>query len=151
MALGILMASLAYGSAVGGDVAARNSTPVVKEAVAEEPPAGEGIYCAWALYGFASEVGSRCFPGQDQDFQANLRQSVARLETFVRQNSRVTEEEIATFRKDQARVGGPEALLCHGDGPAMYKGLLEQGGARISASVDKLVSRPGKPTWGDCL
>ena len=54
---------------------------------AREPPPGEGLVCVWALVVSAAEVGRRCFPGENPEFQAELERSEAKLDAFVRANA----------------------------------------------------------------
>lgn len=120
-------------------------------AAAPQTPPGEGVFCAAAIFALAAEVGARCFPGQDPDLQAELRQSVAKIDAFILQNSTTTAAELETFKKEQAHVGAPAALLCQGDASDIYLGLRRGGPKPIRENADLLVSRPGPPTWGTCL
>ena len=124
---------------------------VARQAEPQASPPGEGIGCALAVFSAVAEVGSRCFNGQDQEVQIALQYSVSRLERFIVQNSNTTTEEIEKFKQEQGRVGAPEALLCHGDGPSLYKHFRTLGAARIRAEIDEMVARPGTPTFGSCL
>mgnify|MGYP001577641169 CR=1 FL=1 len=120
-------------------------------AAAPQLPPGEGVFCAAAILALAAEVGARCFPGQDSGLQAELRQSVARIDAFILQNSSTTPAELETFKKEQAHVGAPAAVLCQGDASDLYLGLRKGGPNPIRENTDLLVSRPGPPTWGTCL
>jgi hypothetical protein len=113
-------------------------------------PPGQGVMCAVAIYGLADQVGRRCFPGQDAAMQAEIGRTVAKLDGYVLTNG-WTAEDLAHFKREQAWVDEPRDKLCKGDPVGLYRGMAATNPAELRASVDALVSRPGKPTWGDCL
>lgn len=119
--------------------------------VTREAPPGEGVICAWAIYSLIEEVGRRCAPERFPENQAELRRTVQRLDDYVRANSKLTPEEIARFKTEQANVGAPEAVLCQGDALQMFESLGQTNPVELSRSIDALVARPGTPTWGTCL
>jgi hypothetical protein len=116
-----------------------------------EPPAGEGVICAWAIYAVLAEVGRRCFPDDAPEFQAELRSSVAKIDAYVAKNSKATPEDITRFKRDQSHVDLPKELVCQGDGVAMYQSAKRGGVAIIRQHTDSLLARAGEPTWGTCL
>lgn len=119
---------------------------------AREPPPGEGLVCAWALVVSAAEVGRRCFPGENPEFQAELERSEAKLDAFVRANARSsTPEDIARFKATQGHVGAPKERVCFADAIIIYRGFEKGGAAKLREMIDKGVARPGEPTWGTCL
>lgn len=123
--------------------------PSGKERIA---PPGEGVICAWAIYSLLDEVGSRCFPGRDPAHQAELKRSVAQLDSYVARNAKdLSADEVAKFKRDQARVGAPKELLCRGDPLMMYEAFRDQDPAELRRSVDAVVARDGAPTWGTCF
>lgn len=122
-----------------------------RPAPARERPAGEGVICALGIFSAMKEVGGRCFPGQDSDFQAELGRAVARLDEYVLTNSEWTAADLETFKKDQSEVGAPVSQLCREDLTVMYRHMAEGGPAPLKSGTDELVARPGKPSWGDCL
>jgi len=124
---------------------------LAKQVAAQDSPPGEGIGCALAVFSATAEVGKRCFSGQDQEFQASLAYSVSQLERFSIKNSHTTMADLETFEREQGHVGAPAALLCHGDGPSLYEHFRTLGAIRLRSMIDKMVSRPGKPTFGSCF
>src|SRR4051812_43074828 len=72
---------------------------------AGERPAGEGVICMMGLVNAAAEVGRRCNPGQNAEFQVELERTVVRIDQYVLQNSKTSREQISEFKRKQARVG----------------------------------------------
>ena len=107
--------------------------------------------CGWAFVAFAQNVGHVCFPGQDKAFQGEVDESVARIDAYVLKNGPDTPADIVAFKHDQAQVGRSAEELCTGDGLTMYNHFRGLAPGSVRAMTDSLVSRPGKPTWGDCM
>lgn len=118
---------------------------------ARMPAAGEGVICAWAIYGVMAEVAERCPVGANEDFKLEIRRSVHRLDAYVLANSNLTTEQVAKFKSEQSRVGTPTVELCQGAPLELYEGVRSVGIEEIRSSVDALTARPGEPTWGTCL
>jgi hypothetical protein len=118
---------------------------------AREPPPGEGAICALALFAAAAEVGRRCFPDERPALQAELDRASARLDAFVLANSRTSRAELDELKRKQALVGAPQAELCASDAMMIYRAFAAQGADALKADSEKLVTRPGPATWGDCL
>jgi hypothetical protein len=114
-------------------------------------PAGEGVICLWALTSAAAEIGRLCRPGRNPAFQAELERSVSRFDDYVLSNSHVTAEDVASFKREQGFAGASESQVCTGEHPAFYDLLAARGAEALRSEVDQLLSRPGTPTWGDCL
>jgi hypothetical protein len=135
----------------GDEAPAPSEAPASPEAPATPP--GEGVLCVWALLTVAAEVGRRCHPGEEVEFQEELAASLASIEAFVVANSDPppTPEEIARFKHDQGRVGAPLALVCTDNAEQLYRGILGVGAAELHTHVELMLARPGPPTWGTCL
>ena len=119
---------------------------------AREPPPGEGVICAWAIYTTVAEVGGTCFPRENPALQAELRRSVSRIDAYVLRNSKgATPEQLTAFKRQQGHVGAPAARLCVADAIQLYRSLEKAGAAKLSAGVDAMLARDGEPTWGTCL
>src|SRR3954470_18213705 len=71
------------------------SAPAVRE------PA-MGTICAVALYSAVQEVGKRCFPGEDSEFQAEVGRAVARLDAFVLANSDMGPAGLERLKREQS-------------------------------------------------
>ena len=123
---------------------------IVNAAEEGEPPPGEGVICALGIYSAVAEVGKQCFPSQDLEFQEGVNRAVAKLDAYVLKNSETTKDDLARLKYEQSRVGKPKDIVCSSDMLKLYQGMARNG-AGVEAAVDKLVSRPGKPTWGSCL
>lgn len=123
--------------------------PAVAQPSSEKP--GEGVICAWAIMTTMAEVGDRCFPGEDPDYQRELHSAVSRLDAYVAKNSKRTPAEIQAFKRQQAHVGAPVEAICHGDVVEMYRALHKRGAPSVRAIVDQVAAHDGEPTWGTCL
>jgi len=118
---------------------------------ARQAPAGEGVICTLGIFSAMKEVGNRCFPGQDADFQSELGRAVERLDEYVLTNSEWTASDLETFKKDQSLVDAPQPKVCREELIGMYKQMAADGPSPVKSGTDELVARPGMPTWGDCL
>jgi len=111
------------------------------------------VICAWGIYAAVSEVGRVCHPGEDPAIQAEFARSVERIDSYVARNSpEMTPSRIAEFKRTQAKVGTPAASLCTNSTlTELYRRMSRTDPAALKTDVDKMLSRDGKPTWGDCL
>jgi hypothetical protein len=120
-------------------------------AVGRDSPPGEGVICAAGLYAAAAEVGRRCLAHPDPAVQAELDAAVARFDAYMLADPDWNRAALDRFKREQALVGSPAAELCASDAVMIYRGLAEAGAESLRISSQQLVSRPGRPTWGDCL
>ena len=104
-----------------------------------------------AIINAIAEVGRTCFPGRDPEYQAELGRSVARIDEYVLRNSTMTAADVTRFKRDQSLLGAPASELCHGDYPPMYEEAVARGTAVLRSETDRMLARPGQPTFGDCL
>ena len=109
------------------------------------------MFCGLAILTVVTEVGRRCFPGQDAAIQAEISLGLAKVERFVLTNGQLAAKELDAFKRDQGQVGAPKASLCRGGGVELYESMKSATPEELRAGIDKSVSRPGKPTWGSCL
>ena len=116
-----------------------------------EPPPGEGVICALAVYSAVAEAGSRCRTGQDAKFQSDLREMVASLDDYVLRNGDLTAAQLRQFKASPAGAGIPTERLCKGDAVKMYDAMKARDTREARSQLEKLLARPGKPTWGACL
>lgn len=114
---------------------------------APAPAAGEGVLCGLAIYSAVAEVGRQCFAERNLDFQSHVRHNIARIEAFVRANSAMTQADLEQFEHRQA----PRDNACAADLTKFYQAFAKAGSAAIDQDVDRLIARPGPPTWGQCL
>lgn len=112
---------------------------------------GEGVLCLWAMTSVAAEVGRQCRAGANPAVQHELDDAVARFEAYVRRNSEATDAEIGEFRRRQGLGGADNSRLCHGDPLRAYDEMAAAGAERVRREVDRMLARPGRPAWGDCL
>jgi len=115
----------------------------------EEP--GIGPVCLYAMVSLGEEIGKRCSNLHDERIQAVMSASVQKLDAYFAKGG-WTAEQMATFKRKQARVGvpDPEGLLCKGDAVSFYP-ESEAAAAQVVALTDRIVSKPRPLEWGDCL
>jgi hypothetical protein len=124
--------------------------PPARPQEARIPAPGEGVLCLWALTSAAAEIGRQCRVGQNPAFQAELERSVDRFDHYVLANG-LTAEEVAQFKRQQGLSGAPGGQACTGDLISFYDHMAAGGPEALRSAVDGLISRPGRPSWGDCL
>lgn len=113
---------------------------------------GEGVLCAWGIYTAMASVGATCFPGENPEFQADLRRFSEDLEAYVARNDkRATPQSIAEFKRVQGKTETPAAKLCHAEIIQLYRSFEGADRKALRASVAAAVARSGQPTWGTCL
>jgi len=122
-------------------------------AYARDQAPGEGVLCSEAMISVMAEVGNRCFPGQDAAAQAALRHYQEQLDQFILKDPDWSKAKLAAFKRQQAGVGAKAEAkqFCSGDATRMYQSFVHADQQEFRVSMDTLVARPGKPTWGDCL
>ena len=162
---GRYLAMLLLAIAVGGCSQAANASAVApadpgyrsdtdaEGNVAETDTTGKGaVMCIWGIYVGLQQIGDTCFAGQDQDFKAQLADSIARTDRFIIANSpeRVTQADLEA-RKQYGRAEAVQFGLCSGDGVQMYRMMRDQGPAALKAGTDELLSIPRKPVMNPCL
>jgi len=111
----------------------------------------EGLYCTMAIVSVAAEVERRCPGKADPALRAALEESLRLMEARVIASGAGDSASLARFRREQGGVGADDATLCAGDGAMLYEAIRKAGGAALVAGTRRLVSRPGKPGWGDCF
>ena len=72
------------------------------------------------------------------------------MDAFILANSKITPGRLAALKANQAHVGASKELLCQGELAQIYRSFQQSGVDRLRAAADKMVSRPGRPTLGDC-
>jgi hypothetical protein len=110
---------------------------------------GEGVLCTWAFARAAAQIGRACDAGRDPEFQAELERTVGRFEAYAR-DAGWTPERIAQFEREQGSLPSRGGDVCTGEMTSLYHQMSARGPAALHAAVDRLVSRAGSPTWGDC-
>jgi hypothetical protein len=80
-----------------------------------------------------------------------LHRDVAEMDAFILANSTITPEQLVKLKAKQAHVGAPKEQLCRGDLSQIYRSFERSGVEKLRANADKMVSRPGPPTLGDCV
>jgi hypothetical protein len=99
----------------------------------------------------AALTGRVCYPGEDEAFQSALDESLARIETFILENSSMSAAELAQSKQKYIDRERDRSQLCGGDGQTLYEGLRSRGGEALRSSTAKLLSVPRKPVMNPCL
>jgi 16S rRNA C1402 (ribose-2'-O) methylase RsmI len=125
---------------------------------AEIDATGKGaVLCAWMLYSAAEQIGETCFKGQDSAYQAELRNSLARIDRFIIANSpeRVTQAQLdarrTTSRRENLAAASRTGGLCTGEMRELYTAFRTVGADGLRAGVDDLLSIPRKPVFNPCV
>ena len=121
----------------------------VAAASPQQPPPGEGVLCTMALVEVSAEAGRRCHAGQHPEFQAMLERSEVKLDAYFTRNGPATPQQLAHFKRQQAGIGEPDFKCLPAD--EIYLVMLKNAPGSFERDIDELLSRPGKPTFGDCL
>ena len=116
----------------------------------EQPP-GEGVLCLMVFVDVAAEAGRRCFAGQNPAFQARIESAEAKFDAYFLRNMPATPDQLAAFKKDQAGIGAPAFDCKDDDFVHTYKHFLASDPKLLTTDLDKFLSRPAKPTFGDCV
>jgi len=103
-----------------------------------------------AFVDVAAETGRRCFVGQNPEFQARVESAEEKFDGYFLKNAPATADELARFKREQAGVGKPDFDCKNDDFVSVYKKFSTLDPSVLTTEVDKLLSRPGKPTFGDC-
>jgi hypothetical protein len=144
LTLAAALALLAASAQAGPASETALSRPAVRE------PA-MGTICAVALYTVVQEVGKRCFPGEDSEFQTQVARSVARLDAFVLANSDIGQAGLEQLKREQSLVGAPRAEVCSETPVGIYRAFAREGSESLRAETEMLTARPRPAVWGDCL
>jgi hypothetical protein len=103
------------------------------------------LQCHYTMYVVAAEVGRQCRVGRDQEFQAELKRTVARFEAVIRAgNTYFTTEQLNGFKAMQ--IGGPAPIKCNEKALDLYEALHKRGTDRLRMAVDKVLTPP-KGGW----
>ena len=113
-------------------------------------PPGEGVLCAMVFVDLAAEAGRRCHAGENAAFQARVEAAEAKFDAYFLKNSPATVEQLAAFKRDQAGVGNPLFDCKERTTVWNYEHFLAAAPERLTTDIDKFLSRPGRPTFGDC-
>ncbi|MEQ1499405.1 MAG: hypothetical protein ABL914_12180 [Novosphingobium sp.] len=117
-----------------------------------QPPPGQGTLCALAIYSLVETVGQKCRAGQDPEFQAGIARIVDKYDAFMLANSTWTAQDLVEFKRKQAATDEPAEAVCKSENHVMFYDAMKKQDIKVQeAGVDQFVSRPGEPTWGDCL
>jgi hypothetical protein len=143
--------ALAAFAALVGSPAAAPPAPVPPAAAEFESRPGVGAVCAAGLYTLAAEVGRRCVTDRDPAIQVELDAAVARIDAFLLADPEWDLARLDRFKRDQLGIGSADSEFCSGDAVMIYRAYAAAGAEKLKASSEKVVARPGRPTWGDCL
>lgn len=115
---------------------------------------GKGaVLCILSIYDAVRLVGRECHPGQDAAFQAELEQSIARIDEFIIANSThpVSKEQLDAQRAQGLRGLQARGRICEGGAEQMYQMLRGSGPEALRAQTADLLSIPREPVMNPCL
>lgn len=115
---------------------------------------GKGaVLCIWSIYDAVRLVGQECHPGQDAAFQAELEQSIARIDDFIIANSThpVSKEQLEARRAQGLRLLQARGSICAGGAEQLYQMLRGSGPDALRAQTADLLSIPREPVMNPCL
>jgi hypothetical protein len=115
---------------------------------------GKGaVLCIWSIYDAVRLVGRECHAGQDAAFQAELEQSIARIDDFIIANSTspVSKEQLDARRAQGLRGLQVRGSICAGGAEQLYQMLRRSGPEAIRAQTADLLSIPREPVMNPCL
>lgn len=115
---------------------------------------GKGaVLCSWGILEAIRAAGRECFKGQDAEFQAELDDSLSRIDQFIIRNSSrpVTQAGLDIRRAQALKQLHSIGNICTGDAAKMYEGLRARGASQLHASTTELLSIPREPVINPCL
>lgn len=120
-----------------------------------EPPPGQqiwspstGLICIWAIEASLLEVGRRCDGPRNLAFEAELAESVTRIEDYARRQSPQTAAFMADYR---ARLIEQDAEACNVDALGMYRAMSSISPDRLRGEMEELLASSPPVEWGTCL
>lgn len=117
---------------------------------APEPP-GSGVLCFGTFLYFAEEQGRICHAGEDPEYQQRLQGYVERIDAFIIRNTDGTGAWLTAFKDDENIQKGSPALCSVEQDSDFYKAFRDFDAAELDVSVDEMLRRDGKPSFGDCV
>lgn len=115
---------------------------------------GKGaVLCIWTIYNFVRRVGRECHSGHDAAFQAELDQSIARIDEFIMANTTppISKEQLEARREQGLRGMPVRASICTGSAEQLYKMLSRGGPDVLRSQTADLLSIPREPVMNPCL
>ena len=126
---------------------ARTTAPPA--AASESAQNRTGLTCAWTILRTAAEVGRRCRVPRNAGFQAELEDSVSRIETRARQSAPAVRAQMA--ERGRRIAGTPRARLCTRAAVSSYRDMTHGEPEAMRDETDRVISQPDRPEWGACL
>jgi hypothetical protein len=125
---------------------ARTIAPSASES--ESPQPRTDLTCAWTMFRAAAETGRRCRVPHNAGFQAELEDSVSRIETRARQSWPAVGAQMA----DRGRriAGTARARLCTRAALSAYRDMTQGEPEAMRDETDRVIALPGHPQWGTC-
>jgi hypothetical protein len=117
-------------------------------ATAQSPQGRTDLTCAWTMFRTAAEVGSRCGVPRNAGFQAELEDSVSRIETRARQSAPAVRAQMAVRGR---RIAGTALVrLCTRAAMIAYRDMTQGEPEAMRDETDRVIALPGRPQWGVC-
>ena len=99
---------------------------------------------------FAGSGNAACPGKRDEKFQSAADEAVRLIDQYVIANGG-SQDEANNFKREQGGAGVKDSQLCTGETLEIYDHLRSQGSESLLKATRAVVSKPGKPTWGDCV
>jgi len=106
------------------------------------------LTCAWTMFRTAAEVGRRCRVPRNAGFQAELEDSVLRIETRARQSAPAVRAQMG--ERGRRIAGTARARLCTRAAVSSYREMMQGEPEAMRDETDRVISLPGRPEWGAC-
>ena len=133
----------------GAMAVAPGSASIAEPPAAERPQGRTDLTCAWAMFRAAAEVGRRCRVPRNAGFQAELEDSVSRIETHARQSAPAVRARMA--ERGRRIAGTARARLCTRAAVTSYREMTQGEPEALRDETDRVIALPGRPQWGACV
>lgn len=109
-----------------------------------------GVLCVLAILSMLDHIGGQCFPGQDSEFQGEVRGSLDRLGKHVMTRSNMTPGDFEAFKDEQSLRAMPRDLVCQGTPTEFYAAFRDRR-EELRGMVEQAIAKPGPPGWNTCF
>ena len=116
----------------------------------EESPE-RGVLCLGTFIYFAEKNGKICRAGQDNEFQERLARLSSKFDAYIIRNTDGNPDTLSKFKASQNLDSEDRSYICEGDVAKSYENFKAIPAADLDESVDKLLARDGRPSFGDCV
>lgn len=115
---------------------------------------GVGVLCMGTFVYIADLQGKACYPGQDSEYQTWLDSNAQKFDAYLIRNFPDGETTLNKFKESQGAFSADNKRLCDlEDAPDsdIYMHIRDLDHDEIGNTIDAMLAKDGKPTWGDCV